>query len=102
MTLAPGARLGPYEVLGLVGVGGMGDASRAPGSPAWGVKPRSRITIPRGSTAGPVKPSRVPFGGSSRRQGGPGPRDEGREGEDRQRARLDLVPHRGPQADCLA
>jgi len=29
MTLAAGARLGPYEILGLVGAGGMGEVYRA-------------------------------------------------------------------------
>jgi len=29
MALAAGARLGPYEVLGLIGAGGMGEVYRA-------------------------------------------------------------------------
>ena len=34
MTLETGTRLGPYEVLGLAGAGGMGEVYRAPATRA--------------------------------------------------------------------
>jgi hypothetical protein len=47
MALAPGTRLGSYEVVARVGAGGMGEVCRAPvfAAPGKGAQPRVAVLL---------------------------------------------------------
>ncbi len=49
MTIAPGSRLGQYEIVSLIGAGGMGELYKATDT-RLAVAVYPRVRMPRGST----------------------------------------------------